>query len=81
MDSLYEKEVSDVDNREINYIFAGGKAIAIFETSEVGDDIITYLHHDHLGSVMAFTDECGYLDKELSYDAWGRRRSAEGSIT
>ena len=26
---------------------------------------------------MAFTDECGYLDKELSYDAWGRRRSAD----
>lgn len=75
--NLYEKEVSDVDNKEINYIFAGGKAIAIFETSEVGDDIITYLHRDHLGSVMAFTDECGYLDKELSYDAWGRRRSAD----
>ncbi len=75
--NLYEKEVSDVDNKEINYIFAGGKAIAIFETSEVGDDIITYLHRDHLGSVMALTDECGYLDKELSYDAWGRRRSAD----
>lgn len=73
--NLYEKIVTDADIREINYIFADGKTVALFETSEENDDRTLYLHHDHLGSVMAFSNENGQIEEELSYDAWGRRRS------
>ncbi len=75
--NLYEKIVTDADIREINYIFADGKTVAFFETSERNDDRVLYLHRDHLGSIMAFTDEEGDIDEELSYDAWGRRRDVE----
>ena len=34
-----------------------------------------YLHHDHLGSIQAYSDEKGKLSQELSYDAWGCRRN------
>ena len=73
--NLYEKIVTDADIREINYIFADGKTVALFETSEENDDRTLYLHHDHLGSVMAFSNENGQIEEELSYDAWGRRRN------
>ena len=37
---------------------------------------ILYIHHDHIGSVMTYTDENGNIAEELSYDAWGRRRNS-----
>ena len=74
--SYYEEICgNDGEVRKINYIFAGGKAVAIFETSNRAADLLRYVHHDHLGSVSAYTDENGNLVQELSYDAWGRRRN------
>lgn len=74
---LYENIVTNDDNREINYIFADGKAIAIFETSTKSGSKTTYLYHDHLGSIQAYSDENGGLLQELSYDAWGQRRDPQ----
>lgn len=60
--------------RKVCYIFAAGKAVAIYET--LGDaSTVRYLHHDHLGSIQAYSDQQGNLVQELSYDAWGRRRN------
>jgi RHS repeat-associated protein len=37
-----------------------------------------YFHTDHLGSVSVITDETGIVKEQLSYDAWGKRRYANG---
>jgi len=70
---LYEETHTGATVRRLCYIFAGGKAIAIHETTG-GTTTVRYLHHDHLGSIQAYSDEQGTLVQELSYDAWGRRR-------
>ena len=60
--------------RHLCYIFAAGKPVAIHET--LGNvSTVRYLHHDHLGSIQAYSNEQGTLVQELSYDAWGRRRN------
>jgi len=73
--SLYEETVKSGVTTQTCYIFAGGKAVAIYETSTSSGNRTLYLHHDHLGSVQAYSDENGNLLQELSYDAWGRRRN------
>lgn len=75
--NLYEEEYINNEIKQINYIFADGKAIAIYEKSNVNGDEFRYLHHDHLGSIQAYSDENGNLVQELSYDTWGRRRNPE----
>ena len=38
-----------------------------------------YFHTDHLGSIAVITDETGVVVERLSYDAWGKRRFANGT--
>jgi RHS repeat-associated protein len=38
-----------------------------------------YLHHDHLGSLVAVTDEGGTVVERLAYDPWGKRRLPDGN--
>jgi RHS repeat-associated protein len=71
---LYELSVRGSETIHTCYIFAGGKAIAILRSSNTNGVAIRYLHHDHLGSIQAYSDENGLLVQQLSYDAWGRRR-------
>ena len=40
---------------------------------------VRYFHTDHLGSVDTITDETGAVAQRLSYDAWGKRRNANGT--
>ena len=60
-----------------HYIQAGGQTIAIHTEYSTGTGATTdYLHHDHLGSVVAITSSTGTLTERLSYDPWGKRRNA-----
>lgn len=72
-----EERIDGAGSEFVNYVFALGKAIAIVKksTSQQGHFTVLYLHHDHLGSIQAYTDESGKLCQELSYDAWGARRN------
>jgi RHS repeat-associated protein len=38
-----------------------------------------YFHQDNLGSVVAITNATGAVMEQLSYDAFGKRRNADGS--
>lgn len=38
-----------------------------------------YFHTDHLGSIVAITDETGTVVERRSYDAWGKRRNINGT--
>jgi RHS repeat-associated protein len=40
----------------------------------------SYLHPDHLGSVIAITDNQGAVVERLAYDAWGKRRYPNGTV-
>ena len=75
VDNLFEQKIAGSKVSSTNYIFAFGKAVAIVsQEANVGNDV-KYVHHDHLGSIQAYTDEFGSLYQELSYDAWGLRRN------
>ena len=75
--NIYEEKEKNDSVSKINYIFAAGRAIAIFETKASGESTLLFMHHDQLGSINAYSDVNGILVQELSYDAWGRRRNPE----
>ncbi|QIK55608.1 hypothetical protein G7051_15130 [Dysgonomonas sp. HDW5B] len=76
--AIYEEDhLSTGEIKQRHYIFANGGMIAIHEQSSTSGETLNYIHKDHLGSVQAYSDKNGKLVQELSYDAWGRRRSAD----
>lgn len=40
-----------------------------------------YFHSDHLTSIEVITDATGAVVERLSYDPWGKRRNADGTVT
>ena len=65
--------------RWTNYLMASGGAVGMHV--ENSDETVStrYFHKDHLGSISVITDESGAVLERLSYDAWGKRRNADGS--
>ena len=65
----------------VHYIFAGSKRVAIYtkDNAPTPGTSVHYLHQDHLGSVDTITNASGGVVERLSYDAWGKRRVAQGS--
>ena len=76
VDNLFEEKQKSGITTKIFYIFAGGQTVAVMERTG-SSSTIRYLHHDHLGSVIAISDASGNIVQELSYDAWGRRRNPD----
>jgi len=67
-------------------LYAGGMPFGTVTTVQVqGPNNATqtsytrYFHGDHLGSIVAITDEAGTVTERRSYDAWGKRRNANGT--
>lgn len=42
---------------------------------------LNWVHSDRLGSPVAISDRAGMLKEKLAYDAWGKRRTTDGSNT
>lgn len=42
--------------------------------------VLNWVHADRLGSPVAISDQAGVLKEKLAYDAWGKRRSTDGTI-
>ena len=42
---------------------------------------LSWIHQDRLGSPIAITDATGNFREKLAYDAWGKRRTTDGSAT
>jgi RHS repeat-associated protein len=59
-----------------NYIMLGGEMVALKVTGAVTQT--RYFHKDHLGSIVALTDESGAVVERDSFDAWGQRRTPVG---
>ncbi|MBR1201849.1 MULTISPECIES: RHS repeat domain-containing protein [unclassified Bradyrhizobium] len=62
------------------YLSVGNAKVGM-RTLQVASETLTtrYFHTDHLGSISVITDETGTIVERLSYDAWGKRRNADGS--
>ncbi|HFQ5356380.1 RHS repeat-associated core domain-containing protein [Vibrio vulnificus] len=54
--------------------YLGDKAIYEYTVGDVKLSGIKYLHKDHLGSVIAISNELGDIEQRFSYDAWSKRR-------
>jgi RHS repeat-associated protein len=81
--AMEEREVVAGVTTWRDYIMADGKLIA--QRQCVGPPpcssgaSMLYFILDHLGSVTVVTDGSGNVLQRLSYDAWGKRRNADGS--
>jgi len=54
--------------------------VMVGERSSIAGTATTiYFHTDHLGSISVITDHSGNVLERLSYDAWGKRRFANGA--
>jgi RHS repeat-associated protein len=81
----YEKEIKGTGITENkHYVSAGGVVFALFvsRTGTLGSTPATatsYFHNDHLGSVVAISDETGAVVERMAFDAWGKRRFVNGT--
>jgi RHS repeat-associated protein len=74
----YEKEIQvDGTERNLNYIYANGSLVAIYEQMPTGD-AMHYVYTDYLGSLRCITDASGNVEQKLGFDAWGNRRDPVG---
>ncbi|MEO5766746.1 MAG: RHS repeat-associated core domain-containing protein [Polyangia bacterium] len=89
--SLYERTKSSGVTEHTHFVYAGGAhdggpfALRIVKTADAGTTSVSsrYFHTDHLGSVVAMSDETGHVldagwgangSETMGYDAWGARR-------
>lgn len=62
-----------------NYLTVAGQLIGMRVEKPDDTDATRYFHKDHLGSISVVTDEAGAVVERLSYDAWSKRRYANGA--
>jgi RHS repeat-associated protein len=70
----YEKNISDSNTKELHYIW-GGDGLAAVYIIDNGQGNMYYVYKDHLGSILALTNESGSIVSRNSFDAWGRPRN------
>ncbi len=63
-----------------DYLYAGGEMVGVQKRLDGGAVQSTrYFVKDHLGSIAVLTTETGVVAERLAFDAWGKRRNANGS--
>ena len=70
----YEKQTIGSTIREIHYISNGERLIAII-VKEGTTTSNYYAHTDHLGSILAITDNSMNYVAQQNFDPWGRKRN------
>jgi RHS repeat-associated protein len=59
-----------------DYVMLGSEMVALKVSGATSQT--RYFHKDHLGSIVALTDETGAVVERSSFDAWGQRRTPLG---
>jgi RHS repeat-associated protein len=76
----YEKHArAGAPDELVHYIRAAG-TVAIYtrvDDTNPATDKTRYLHRDHLGSIVALTDEAGAVAERLAFDPHGQRREPD----
>jgi RHS repeat-associated protein len=82
-----EKRVKTSGEISYNYsLYAGSMPFGVHTVTKVtpASTAVTtnrYYHTDHLGSIIAITDDIGNVVERRSYDPWGKRRNLNGTAT
>ncbi|MCR9053268.1 MAG: FG-GAP-like repeat-containing protein [Phaeodactylibacter xiamenensis] len=76
---LFEQLITDSLTLDLCYISANGEVVAVRNSNHEGETSTHYWHKDHLGSLQSITGDSGQVIALLSYDAWGKRRSPDGT--
>lgn len=71
---MNEIVIKNAITRHLNYIFAGDGLAAIYVKRNDGNDTLYYVHKDHLGSIMALSNNRNTTFEYQNFDAWGRYR-------
>ncbi len=74
--SDYMKETAGGVTKEYTYLGGNAYSAPVVAVTQGGATSYFYLLRDHLGSVTHVVRSDNTLEVEYSYDAWGRRRSA-----
>lgn len=75
---LYERHTVGSRTIHKHYIAGSSGVVAIYYHEPGGpNDYTQYLHRDHLGSIDTITNNAGAVVERLSYDPWGKRRTAD----
>ena len=69
-----ERRIEDGETTDILYINTPTGMTAAFVTDNAGTEL-NYFHTDHLGSIVAVTDDAGGIISRMNYDPWGRNRN------
>jgi len=77
----YEEVITATSREAKSYLYAGSMVFAIYnQKTNLSNNSVTtemrYLHKDHLGSVVAITNESAGIVESLSYQVFGERRNA-----
>ncbi|MEQ1526244.1 MAG: RHS repeat-associated core domain-containing protein [Gallionella sp.] len=72
------------DKAYVNYLYAGNRPVGTYTinwaaASNTTSYDLKYFHLDGQGSIIAITNSVGAVVERLSYDAWGKRRNANGT--
>ncbi len=63
-----------------DYLSVGNAKVGMRVLQAASETLSTrYFHTDHLGSISVIADGNGLVVERLSYDAWGKRRFANGA--
>ena len=76
---VMEKEVAAGVTQVRTYLPNGAGVIIETTGGASPGTVVRYFHRDRLGSVNVITNEAGAVVERLGYDAWGRRRNADGT--
>jgi RHS repeat-associated protein len=79
-DKHYEKVSAGGVTEHRYYIYAAGRAVALYTESGDGSKKTRYLHQDHLGSTEVITDELGNEIERLGFTAFGKH-TVYGALT
>ena len=71
----YEKIITPAGTRELHYIGAYGRLVALYEITDTAQTEMYYVHTDNLGSINCITNANDSIVQETSFSAWGKRRN------
>ena len=75
--SRYMKETSGTTTKEYTYLGGDAYSAPVVAVTQGGTTAYYYLLRDYLGNVTHVVNSSYGISGEYSYDAWGRRRSAD----
>ncbi len=77
----YEKTSDTYGTTSKYHISINGGTIAVITDKQDADIKTNYLHRDHLNSIVAITDEKGFIIERFHYDAFGKQLTSVGIST